>query len=203
MEKSLVDKLQKGILLFVAVGLIPIALGYGLMPEKSMSYLFNISVSEVNLVHILRAVMGLYLALIIFWILGVMKEHLRQAALISMVVFMLGLAGGRLFSIIIDGIPNILLIVYLFLELLFGILGLVLIQSSKKTLFLHSLLDPVLFKYYEHGMIKTTANNIGFKAQFGQKKRGSRFENLLPLFGMYEFVIGMPNWVLNLVGLNP
>ena len=133
MKKSSVDKLQKGILLFVAVGLIPIALGYGLVPEKSMTFLFNISVTEVNLAHILRAVMGLYLALIVFWVLGALKEHLRQAALYSMVVFMLGLAAGRLLSVIIDGIPNILLLVYLFLELLFGVLGLVLIQSNKKT----------------------------------------------------------------------
>ncbi len=130
MEKSTVIKLQKGILLFVAVGLVPIALGYGLMPEKSMSYLFNISVSEVNLAHILRAVMGLYLALIIFWVLGAMKENLRQAALYSMVVFMLGLAGGRILSLIVDGVPHWLLLLYLGLELLFGVLGLLLVRKS-------------------------------------------------------------------------
>jgi hypothetical protein len=133
MEKATVNKLEKGILLFVAVGLVPIALGYGLMPEKSMSFLFNISVSEVNLAHILRAVMGLYLALIIFWILGALKEHLRQAALYSMVVFMLGLAGGRILSLIVDGVPHWLLLLYLALELLLGILGLLLIRSNKKT----------------------------------------------------------------------
>jgi hypothetical protein len=118
-------------LLFVAVGLIPIALGYGFMPEKSMSHLFNITVSEVNLAHILRAVMGLYLALIIFWFIGAFKVHLRQAALYSLVVFMLGLAAGRILSVIVDGIPDWLLLVYLALELLFGILGLVLINKSK------------------------------------------------------------------------
>ena len=130
MEKSRIEKLQKGILLFVAVGLVPIALGYGFMPEKSMSYLFNISVSEVNLAHILRAVMGLYLALIIFWVLGAMKENLRQAALYSMVVFMLGLAGGRILSLIVDGVPHWLLLLYLALELLFGVLGLLLVRKS-------------------------------------------------------------------------
>jgi len=100
------------------------------MPEKSMSYLFNISVSEVNLAHILRAVMGLYLALIIFWVLGAMKENLRQAALYSMVVFMLGLAGGRILSLIVDGVPHWLLLLYLALELLFGVLGLLLVRKS-------------------------------------------------------------------------
>lgn len=133
MEKSNVEKLQKGLLLFVAVGLVPIALGYGLMPEKSMNYLFNITVSEVNLAHILRAVMGLYLALIVFWVLGAIKEQLREAAIYSMVVFMLGLAAGRLLSIIADGIPHWLLVVYLLLELFFGILGLIVLRQSKSS----------------------------------------------------------------------
>jgi hypothetical protein len=50
-----------------------------------------------------------------------------------MVVFMLGLAGGRILSLIVDGVPHWLLLLYLALELLFGILGLLLIRSNKKT----------------------------------------------------------------------
>jgi predicted membrane protein len=130
MKKSTVDKLQKSLLIFVAIGLIPIALGYGLMPEKSMSYLFDLSVTETNLSHILRAVMGLYLALVIFWLMGAFNTQLRQAALYSLVVFMFGLAGGRILSLFVDGVPNWLLVVYLALELLFGILGLVLVRKS-------------------------------------------------------------------------
>jgi hypothetical protein len=131
MDKSTVDKLQKVLLLFVGVGLIPIALGYGFMPEKSMSYLFDISVTETNHTHIFRAVMGLYLGLVIFWFIAAFKVHLREAALYSLSVFMLGLAAGRLLSVIIDGIPHWLLLVYLFLEVLFGVLGLMLIKKSE------------------------------------------------------------------------
>ena len=130
MKKSIVDMLQKILLLFVAIGLIPIALSYGLIPEKSLNYLFDIPVSEINLIHILRAVMGLYLALILFWFIGAFKIQLRQVALYSLVVFMFGLAAGRILSLIFDGIPNWLLLVYLALELSFGILGLVLIKKS-------------------------------------------------------------------------
>jgi len=36
MTKLTVEKYQKGLLLFVSIGLIPIALGYGLVPEKSL-----------------------------------------------------------------------------------------------------------------------------------------------------------------------
>ena len=40
-------------LLIIAIGLIPIALSYGLMPQKSLGYLFDISVSDPNSSHIL------------------------------------------------------------------------------------------------------------------------------------------------------
>jgi len=57
---------QQGFLLFTAVGLTPIALSYGAAPSSSLPYLFGIEVDTVNLTHILRAVMGLYLALVCF-----------------------------------------------------------------------------------------------------------------------------------------
>ena len=131
MKKSSIEQLRKALLLFVSVGLIPIALGYGLVPDKSMSSLFNISVTETNLAHILRAVMGLYLGLVVFWFIGAFNPRLRLTALYSLVVFMLGLAAGRILSVIVDGIPHWLLLVYLVLELLFGILGLILIKKSE------------------------------------------------------------------------
>ena len=121
-------------LLVAAIGLLPIALSYGLIPQKSLSYLFEINVSDPNTIHIFRAVMGLYLALIIFWLIGVIEVQVRQAALYSLIVFMFGLAAGRILSHIIDGMPHWLLAVYLVLELVFGILGMLLIKKSDKAL---------------------------------------------------------------------
>jgi hypothetical protein len=121
-------------LLVAAVGLLPIALSYGLVPQKSLSYLFDITVSEPNSVHIFRAVMGLYLALIIFWLIGAFKVQVRQAALYSLIVFMFGLAAGRILSLIMDGMPHWLLALYLVLELVFGVLGILLIKKSDKAL---------------------------------------------------------------------
>ena len=118
-------------LLITAIGLFPIALSYGLVPQKSLKYLFDISVSDTNTIHIFRAVMCLYLALISFWIIGVFKVQFRQAALYSLIVFMLGLAAGRILSIIIDGIPNWILSVYLLLEISFGTLGILLVKKSE------------------------------------------------------------------------
>jgi hypothetical protein len=110
-------------LLISAVGLTPIALSYGVNPQASLKFLFDISLDKINGTHIFRAIMGLYLALIIFWILGARVEKLTQPALCSLVVFMLGLAGGRTLSLLLDGMPNQLLIVYLVLELIFGAVG--------------------------------------------------------------------------------
>ncbi len=117
-------------LLITAIGLFPIALSYGLVPQKSLRYLFDISVSDTNTIHIFRAVMCLYLALLLFWIIGVFKVQLRQSALYSLIVFMLGLAAGRILSIIIDGMPHWLMGVYLLLELSFGTLGILLVKKS-------------------------------------------------------------------------
>ena len=117
-------------LLVTAIGLTPIALSYGLVPQKSLSYLFDVSVSNINGSHIFRAIMGLYLGLLSFWIVGAFRVQLRQAALYSLVVFMLGLVLGRVLSLAVDGMPSWLLIGYLGLELIFGILGLILLKKS-------------------------------------------------------------------------
>ena len=117
-------------LLVAAIGLLPIALSYGLMPQKSLGYFLGITVSDTNSMNIFRAVMGLYLALALFWTIGAFKVQMRQAALYSLVVFMFGLAAGRILSLIVDGMPHWLLVVYLGLEVGFGALGMLLLRRS-------------------------------------------------------------------------
>jgi hypothetical protein len=85
---------------------VPIALGYGVAPRQGLESQFELSVQNVNGAHVFRAIMGPYLALAAFWVVGAFKLHLRQAALFSLVVFMLGLAAGRLLSLALDGVPN-------------------------------------------------------------------------------------------------
>lgn len=120
--------LRQGFLVLTSIGLVPIALGYGVAPQQSLEYLFAVSVQNVNGTHIFRAVMGLYLGLAAFWVVGAYKAHLRQAALYSLVVFMLGLAAGRLLSLVVDGVPHWLLLAYLGLELGIGLVGLLLLK---------------------------------------------------------------------------
>jgi hypothetical protein len=122
--------LQKILLLISATGLIPIALSYGLVPEKTLTPLFDFSVDNMNLTHIMRAVMGLYFGQIVFWFMGAFNPKLRRPAMYVLVVFMLGLAFGRFLSIILDGIPHWLLIVYLGLELTIGLTGLFILKKE-------------------------------------------------------------------------
>ena len=116
-------------LMVAAVGLMPIALAYGLVPATTVPVLYGVEIDSINLTHIFRAVMGLYLAMIVFWILGATRESLRFSALCSMVVFMGGLAVGRLLSLFFDGIPGTLLVIYLLLELGFALVAFKLAKS--------------------------------------------------------------------------
>jgi hypothetical protein len=120
--------LRQGYLLLSAIGLVPIALGYGVVPQRSLPYLFDVPIQNVNGTHIFRAIMGLYLALAALWMAGASKAHLRQAALYSAVAFMLGLAAGRILSLVVDGLPNALLLFYLALELGMGLAGVLLLK---------------------------------------------------------------------------
>jgi hypothetical protein len=72
--------------------------------------------------------MGLYLGMIVLWVLGAFKASLTRAAVIAEVTFMFGLALGRVVSIIVDGMPSLLLIAYAVLELVMGLWGVLLLK---------------------------------------------------------------------------
>ncbi|EDL52247.1 hypothetical protein VSAK1_01172 [Vibrio mediterranei AK1] len=118
-------------LLFAVLGLIPIALMYGLVPSITLPFLFDIDASPINVSHIFRAVMGLYLALALYWLMGAFgTQQMARSALQSLIVFMWGLGLGRAISMVVDGIPNELLVVYLLLEIGFGVVGIVLLKKD-------------------------------------------------------------------------
>ena len=125
---------NKQIFLTVAtLGLIPIALAYGIAPQKSVEFLFGFDASSTNASHIFRAVMGLYLAIGTFWFIGSRNAKYTDAAMYMNITFMFGLAAGRILSVLADGIPNALLLTYIALELGFGIVACRLMQDKKST----------------------------------------------------------------------
>ena len=134
MKQPSISKSTRIFLLICAVGLVPIALGYGAKPAASLEALFGITVDTTNLTHILRAVMGLYFGMVVIWLWGAFDKSLTQPALVCCAVFMLGLAAGRLLSFILDGQPHWLLIVYAVLEVVFGIVAIYLYRIREKNM---------------------------------------------------------------------
>ena len=119
-------------LIFCAVGLVPIALGYGAQPGLTLEKLFGIEVDTINLTHIMRAVMGLYFGMVVLWLWGAFKRAMERPALAACAVFMLGLAAGRILSFIVDGLPHWLLVVYAVLEIVLGLIAVTLLRASGK-----------------------------------------------------------------------
>ena len=121
----------RAFLVFCAIGLVPIALGYGARPSVSLDALFGITVDTTNLTHIMRAVMGLYFGMVVVWVWGAFNPRLTGPALVSCAVFMLGLAAGRVLSFALDGMPHWLLVVYAVLEIALGLIAVALFAGSQ------------------------------------------------------------------------
>lgn len=89
-------------LLISVLIVVPVAFVYGFIPESQ----FDIHLNSVDEFNQFKAVMGLYLGFSILWILGILKSKYLKIALISNMIFMLGLGLGRMLSILLDGIPT-------------------------------------------------------------------------------------------------
>jgi len=109
--------LKKALLVFSFVTICIIAALYGISPEWFYAtFLATAEAPGVDQSHILRAVMTLYIALGLFWLYCAFSEKYRDAGIIVLAVFCGGLVTGRVLSVIVDGIPSPILILYIFLE---------------------------------------------------------------------------------------
>jgi hypothetical protein len=122
---------RKAYLWVSAVGLLPVAFSYGVAPEISLDWLYGIAVQAPNEAHIFRAIMGLYLAMVALWVLGATQQRFERPAIIGEVVFMSGLAAGRLLSVLLDGWPHWLLVGFIAVEVTLAIAGIVLLKQSE------------------------------------------------------------------------
>ena len=85
---------------------VPAAFLYGASPAEYMPSLFDFEVETTDLKNVFRAIMGLYLAFSVVWILGILKSTYWRAATLLNLIFMAGLAIGRALSMVLDGIPS-------------------------------------------------------------------------------------------------
>ena len=120
-------------LLFIAAGVFPVSLLYGANPISSMPFFYGIEIININMLNILRGIMGLYIALCIFWCIGALYNSLKLSALWSCAIFMLGIGFGRIISISVDGMPSYVFVFYLIFEIIAGLIALKLITDVKKS----------------------------------------------------------------------
>lgn len=111
MKKNL-NLLLSGIIVIIA-GCV-----YGGHPSYLMPLILDFQVEVLELKNMLRAVMGIYMGIGIFWLLGAYKAKLWYAATLSNVLFMGGISFGRIVSTLVDGV-SMQFTPALILELLF------------------------------------------------------------------------------------
>lgn len=128
-----IDRIQRYFLLLIGAGLPPVALIYGVAPEQTMPMLFNVEAADVGTKNVFRGIMGVYLALAAFWIMGAMRPTLRRGALWTVTLFMAGVGAGRILSLILDGWPHPLLVFFTGLELAAALTGVILLRARAKS----------------------------------------------------------------------
>lgn len=122
-QKHIVTKIH---LIISVLVVIPAAFIYGFVPQSFL----DISHETVDERNFSKAIMGIYLAFSILWVLGIFKRRFLSFALLSNVLFMIGLGSGRITSLVIDGMPTIIYVIGTFGELLLGFYGLWVLNSK-------------------------------------------------------------------------
>ena len=119
-------------LILTAIGVALVSRGYGVNPKLLMPLLYGIDIESVNQINMYRAIMGLYLAISLYWIIGALNENVKLSALWSMFVFMTGIGSGRLTSVYLDGTPSTIFMFFLFIEIISAVLCLFFIFRLNK-----------------------------------------------------------------------
>ena len=115
MEKKFLKNLHlplSGTIVIVA-GLV-----YGFHPSYVMPLLLDFEVEALALKNIFRAIMGIYIGLGIYWLMGALHPALWKSATLCNVLFMGGIALGRLISLVCDGF-SLSFFIAMVLELIF------------------------------------------------------------------------------------
>ena len=120
-----ITKIFQSVIIFAALSLCAsnsflmvsiIALLYGVDPQWFGRTFLNLPQLDLNIAHILRAVMGLYLTLGLFWLYAAFNDKFTNAAVLTTAIFSGGLVSGRILSIFIEGGPAPLLTFYIVAE---------------------------------------------------------------------------------------
>ena len=110
--------LKKWLLIFSFFIISVIALLYGVSPDWFYgTFLVDSKPPGIDQSHILRAVMMLYIALGLFWLWSAFSDKYRDAGVLVLCIFCGGLVAGRILSVVVDGMPSPILLLYIAMEL--------------------------------------------------------------------------------------
>ena len=118
-------------LLLSAVIVIIAGLVYGAYPTFVMPELLGFQVVDLELKNMLRAVMGIYMGVGLYWLFGALNPKFWYGATVCNVLFMGGISLGRIVSTLFDGVSP-LFTPALVLELLFFGWGLYNLKKYKE-----------------------------------------------------------------------
>jgi len=105
-------QIKKAFLIFSFVAVTIFGLLYGISPTWYAANFLGITDLNPNVAHILRAIAGLYLALAAVWLYAAFIDKYKDAAILTAILFAGGLAAGRCVSLIFDGQPAPVLLIY-------------------------------------------------------------------------------------------
>ncbi len=108
---------------------VPVAFVYGFNPSSKFDIYLNTTDEHI----FFKAIMGLYLGFSVLWILGVFKSNYLKLALVTNLIFMLGLGFGRVLSWFMDGTPTFGYQFGTFAELFLGLYGLWVLKTINKS----------------------------------------------------------------------
>ena len=111
---------------FITIG---VGLGYGAAPYSMLPLVMDFTMT-VDIAHVFRAVMMLYIAISLFWAYAAFQPSLQRFAIWSQILFMGSLASGRLISIALDGFPSFLLGFYTISEIGMALAGFIVLRMS-------------------------------------------------------------------------
>ncbi|MDB4121379.1 DUF4345 domain-containing protein [bacterium] len=120
MIKTKQDFINKIHLIISVLIVVPVSFVYGFNPDSQ----FDIHLNTIDEHNFFKAIMGLYLGFSIVWLFGIFKTNYLKIALVSNMIFMLGLGSGRVLSLIVDGTPAFGYLFGTFAELFLGVYGL-------------------------------------------------------------------------------
>ena len=127
MFKTKQDFIHKIHLIISVLIVVPVSFVYGFNPSSG----FDIQLQTIDEHNFFKAIMGLYLGFSILWILGIFKHQYLKLALITNIIFMLGLGFGRVLSFFIDGNPTFGYQFGTFAELFLGFYGVWVLRKTQ------------------------------------------------------------------------